>query len=29
VPVAANLRHAGYDRLNETLAAGVEVGLPY
>jgi len=29
VPVAANLRHAGYDRLNETLAAGVEAGLPY
>jgi exoribonuclease-2 len=29
VPIAANLRHAEYDRLNETLAAGVAAGLPF
>jgi len=27
--IAANLRHAEYDRLNETFAAGVDAGLPY
>ena len=29
VTIVANLRHAEYDRLNETLAAGTVAGLPY
>src|SRR5207248_8747879 len=29
IPIAANLRHAQYDVLNDTLAAGTSTGLPY